>query len=99
MRPDSGVQGIPPARPPLAKEVNMNVSLSLGHGHHDHRHTRSDVLITFVAIGLVFTVFSIVMMQTGSSESPWHMLAIVVGIPSALAASIFCLVRAWETTQ
>lgn len=77
----------------------MNVHLSLGHGHHDHRHAASDVMITVVVIGVAFTMFSIAMMRAGSSDDPWHLLAIVVGIPSALTASFFCLVRGWENTQ
>ena len=78
----------------------MNVHLSLGHGgHHDHRFVVSDVLIPVVIIGVAFTVFSIVMMSSSGSEEPWHMLAILVGIPTALMASFFCLVRGWEDSQ
>ena len=75
--------------------------LSIGHHHHhhEHRHTLSDVLIGIVVIGIAFTVFSIAMMRTSATEDPWHMLAVLVGIPSALTASFFCLVRGWENTR
>ena len=78
----------------------MNVHLSLGHGQfhrHHERHAISDVLIVVVVIGLAFTVFSIAMTYAAGSDDPWHMLAILVGIPSALTASFFCLVRGWES--
>lgn len=86
-------------RPCLRWEVNMNVHLSLGHGHHDHRHTTSDVMLAVVLAGLAFTAFSIAMMYEGASQEPWHMLAVLIGIPSALTASFFCLVRGWENSQ
>jgi len=80
----------------------MNVHLGLDHGQlhrHHQRHAISDVLIVIVAIGIAFTVFSVAMTYGSGSDQPWHMLAIVVGAPSALTASIFCLVRGWESIQ
>lgn len=80
----------------------MNVHLSLGHGQlrqHHERHAISDVMIVIVAIGLAFTAFSIAMTYGTGADHPWHMIAIVVGIPSALTGSFFCLVRGWESLQ
>lgn len=67
---------------------------------HQERHNVSDVMIIGVALGLAFTVLSIVMMRTGAYDGvPWHSLAIGVGIPSALTASFVCLRRGWEDTH
>ena len=65
--------------------------------HKLHRHMVSGVLAAVSGIGLIVAAVCILMYKTEAYEGPpWHALAIVIGISSALALAFVALRRGWE---